>query len=153
MISKACIDLIKEFEGFREEAYLCPAGRWTIGYGTTRLWNGARIKAGDKITESKAENELLKSIEQLQRYITDTINVKFNENQLSALTSFVYNIGQGNFSSSTLSIYLHAENWEKAADQFPLWKYITNPRTGKKTVSEGLIKRREKERDLFLLPI
>ena len=27
--------LVKTFEGFRADAYKCPAGVWTIGYGHT----------------------------------------------------------------------------------------------------------------------
>jgi lysozyme len=30
------IELIKHFEGFKRAPYLCPAGVWTIGYGTTQ---------------------------------------------------------------------------------------------------------------------
>lgn len=30
-INKATVDLVKEFEGFRSEAYLDPVGIWTIG--------------------------------------------------------------------------------------------------------------------------
>ena len=48
-VSKDCVDLVKTFEGFRSEAYKCPAGIWTIGYGETK-----GVKQGDTISEFEA---------------------------------------------------------------------------------------------------
>lgn len=42
-------NLIKAFEGYRSEAYLCPAGKWTIGYGHT-----SGVKEGDTCTKEQA---------------------------------------------------------------------------------------------------
>jgi lysozyme len=55
-ISSKGLDLIKEFEGLRLEAHLCPAKVISIGYGTTRYPDGQAIKWGDKITEQQAES-------------------------------------------------------------------------------------------------
>ena len=49
-VSQKGIDLIKKYEGLRLEAYLCPAGVWTIGYGHT-----AGVGKGMKITAEQAE--------------------------------------------------------------------------------------------------
>ena len=48
-------ELIKEFEGFRSQAYQCPAGQWTIGYGSTTYEDGTKVKEGDTINEADAE--------------------------------------------------------------------------------------------------
>jgi GH24 family phage-related lysozyme (muramidase) len=53
------INLIKEFEGYKDKSYLCVASKWTIGFGST-MWNdGKPVKQGEKITMQGAENLLL----------------------------------------------------------------------------------------------
>ena len=53
-ISKTGLKLIQKFEGFRQNAYLCPANVWTIGFGATKWMNGDAVKKGEKITASDA---------------------------------------------------------------------------------------------------
>ena len=55
--SQACVDLVKEFEGFRSEAYLCPAGVWTVGYGTTE-----NVHPGDVVNRQEAEELLMNDL-------------------------------------------------------------------------------------------
>ena len=62
-ITKPGIYLIKEFEVFSAKAYKDSVGIWTIGYGTTRYPGGANVKAGDTITEQRAEQYLKQHIE------------------------------------------------------------------------------------------
>lgn len=56
----AGIDLIKEFEGCKLNAYKCPAGVWTIGYGTTN-----RVKEGDSVSQEQANRLLNLDVEQV----------------------------------------------------------------------------------------
>lgn len=137
--SKAALDLIKEYEGFRDEAYKDLVGRWTIGYGTTE-----GVTSGLKINVSLAEKLLEFDVETLAQKIEKLIRVPITQNQFDALVSFTYNLGLENFTSSTLLKKLNAKDYGGAADEFLLWDHAS----GK--VIKGLHTRREKERALFL---
>ena len=139
----AAVKLIKQFEGFRSIAYKCPAGVWTIGYGSTSI-DGVKVKQGDTITEQAALDDVYKRLNEIDKQITATVRVPLNSNQLNALLDFVYNLGVGNFRSSTLLKKLNDSDYRGAAEQLLRW----NKSGGK--VLAGLTKRREAERDLFL---
>ena len=139
-ISQNGINLIKQFEGCRLEAYKCPAGVWTIGYGHT----GSDVYKGLTITQEKAESLLKSDLIVHCNSVSKLVKVKLNQNQFDALVSFEYNVGYGNFSSSTLLKLLNKGDYAGAAGQFERWVY-----TGGK-VLEGLKKRRKAEKELFL---
>ena len=56
--SQRCIDLIKQFEGFYANAYLCPASVVTIGFGSTMWADGRKVKLGEVISMENAEKLL-----------------------------------------------------------------------------------------------
>ena len=88
--------IIKEFEGLRLKAYLCPAGVWTIGYGNTK-----GIKQGMKIDQATADRLLDIDIVDVARSIRKLVKVDLNDNQAQALVSFIFNVGAGAFEKST----------------------------------------------------
>lgn len=143
-ITDACVSLVRNFEGLRTTAYRCPAGVWTIGYGHTE-----GVKEGDVITEARAA-ELLTS--ELQSFAADlsavleNAGVAVSQNEFDALTSFTYNVGMGNFLTSTLFKRLKAGDHAAAASELLKWN-----RAGGK-VLDGLKRRREAERRLFITP-
>ena len=137
---KNCIDLIKKFEGLRLESYKCPAGLWTIGYGNTQWENGIKVKENQVIDIQRAEKLLIYWV---NKY-ADRINLKVNQNQFDALVSFAYNVGIGNFDSSTLKKKVIANpNDPSIRDEFMKW---VNSR-GKQL--PGLVKRRKEESNLY----
>lgn len=131
--------LIKKFEGLKLESYKCSAGVWTIGYGHT-----SNVKRSDKITKDEAENLLQNDLIYFESAICDFVKVPLNQNQFDALVSFVFNIGVGAFSTSTMLKFINANHFPLAAGQFDRWVYAK----GKKL--EGLVKRRKEEKELFL---
>ena len=133
------INLIKQFEGLRLEAYQCAAGVRTIGYGHT---NG--VKQGDKITPGQAEDFLRSDLEKFENAINNLVTAELNQNQFDALVSFVFNIGINAFKQSTMLKFLNNNSFPLAAGQFDRW--IKSD--GK--VLEGLVKRRKAEKELFL---
>jgi lysozyme len=135
--------LIKSFEGFRAIAYICPAGVPTIGYGTTRI-NGSRVKEGMKITSDEAEVFLEQDLKVFEDAINHNVLVEINQNQFDALVSFVYNVGIANFKKSTLLKKLNKGDYEEASNQLLRWT-----RAGGKVLN-GLVRRREAEKELFL---
>ena len=132
------INLIKEFEGCKLTAYLCPAGVWTIGYGHTD-----KVKKGDKISQDKAE-ELLK--QDLAKYeeALNSYGFVLDQNKFDALISFMFNIGISAFRTSTMFKYLRNNHYVAASEQFNKWVYVNH------RPSKGLERRREAEKALFL---
>lgn len=135
------INLIKQFEGFEDKAYLCPAKKWTIGFGST-FWNdGKKVKEGEKITMKGAENLLLWDLSKRVK-VLEGLNI--NQNQIDSLCSFIYNIGIGAFNKSTM-LKLIKENPSnpKIKDEFIKWR-----NKGSK-FENGLRRRREAEANLY----
>ena len=132
------IALIKEFEGLRLKAYLCPGGVWTIGYGHT-----AGVKPGMVISEAQAEEYLKADLIAFERYLNG-LGLALNQNQFDALVSFIYNVGTGNFSNSTLLRKVRANPQENSImDEFLRWVY------SKGRVLPGLQRRRLAEMKLY----
>ena len=132
------IALIKEFEGLRLKAYLCPGGVWTIGYGLT-----AGVKPGMVISEAQAEEYLKADLIAFERYLNG-LGLVINQNQFDALVSFIYNVGTGNFYSSTLLRKVRANPQDNSImDEFLRWVY------SKGRVLPGLQRRRLAEMKLY----
>lgn len=139
-ISAKGVSLVAKYEGCRLEAYKCPAGVWTIGYGHT-----AGVNPGDRLPSQDAAKALLeKDLEKYAGYVNSCVQkgqicFKLTQNQFDALTSFTYNCGAGN-----LKKLVEGRDANAIADK--LLQY--NKGGGK--VLAGLTKRREEERALFL---
>jgi lysozyme len=132
------IDLIKHFEGCELEAYKCPAGVWTIGYGHIK-----GVKEGMTITEVQAEEMLKSELNEYEGYINNLVTAELNQNQFDAMVSWVYNLGGGNLKASTLLKVLNEGDYAGVPAQMMRW----NKAGGK--VLEGLTRRRQAEADLF----
>lgn len=130
--------LIKKFEGCELEAYKCPAGVWTIGFGFTK-----DVKEGDVWSQSHAEEMLNIELEEYEEYVTDLVDVPLNENQFSSLVAWCYNLGPTNLVQSTLLLKLNAGLYEDVPHEIKRW----NKANGE--VLEGLVRRREAEALLF----
>ena len=132
------LDIVKEAEGLRLSAYLCPAGIPTIGYGHTK-----GVKLGDTCTREQAEEWLEKDFFMAKQDVKAVVRVPLSENQLDALASFVFNLGVRKLTQSTLLKKLNAGDYSGAAAEFDKWVFAG------KVKLNGLIKRRAKERKLF----
>ena len=147
-ISKVGLDLIKSFEGCQLKAYRCPAGVWTIGWGTTEPVNGTKPHEGMRITQSQADQLL---VDHLQTYenAVNRLGVPLNQNQFDALVSFCYNLGPGIFKGNLLNA-IKSSQWSNVAAQMLLYnKARVN---GKLTELKGLTRRRQAESELLLKP-
>lgn len=139
-INQKGLNLIRDFEGLRLLAYKDPVGILTIGYGHT----GDDVKEGQRITSYGADLLLLQDIERFEREVERLVKVPLTDNQFSALVCFVYNIGVGNFTKSTLLKCVNEKRFIDASNEFLRW----NKAGGQ--VLPGLSRRREAERELFL---
>lgn len=134
--------LIIHYEDKRNKAYLCPAGKWTIGIGHTN-----NVKEGDIATEEQIEQYFYNDIVTFEGQIND-LHLKITQPQFDALVSLVFNIGIGNFKSSTLykKIKLYSNDPE-IRYQFSRWnKGMVN---GVLKELPGLTKRRASEAEMY----
>lgn len=132
---QAGIDLIKKYEGCRLDAYKCPAGVWTIGYGHT-----GDVKPDQRITQAQAETILIADLEKFEKKVNIYYSrYRWTQNEFDALVSFAFNLG----SIDQLTAG-GTRNREVIAEKMLLY----NKAAGK--VLPGLTRRRSEERALFL---
>lgn len=133
-------ELIKEFEGVKYQAYKCPAGIWTIGYGSTSYPDGTQVRENDTIKEDYAEimlnDYLIKYVDPLIAKIPYRLTV----HQKEALESLIYNVGPNAFLRSKLYKAIMEKDWPTV---FKEWDF------GYKQ-AKGLVKRRAKELYYFI---
>lgn len=133
--SQTGIDLIKKFEGCRLDAYKCPAGVWTIGYGHT-----AGVSGGQKISPAQAEAYLRADLEKYEKKVEKyNATYRWTQNEFDAMVSFAYNLG---------SIDKLTADGTRAKSVIAEKMLLYNKAGGK--VLAGLTKRRQAERTLFL---
>lgn len=142
-VCRAAVELVKSFEGLRLAAYICPAGKPTIGYGHTQ-----GVTIGDHITEEQAENYLQNDLNTAGKAVERLVTVALSDGQFGALASFVFNLGEGNLKASTLLKELNVGDYAGAAGEFDKWVKATV--NGEKVTLPGLVKRRKAEKELFM---
>lgn len=132
---QAGIELIKRYEGCRLEAYKCPAGVWTIGYGHT-----GDVQPGQKITQAQAETILIADLEKFEKKVNIFYNkYRWTQNEFDALVSFAFNLG---------SIDQLTAGGTRSREVIAEKMLLYNKAAGK--VLPGLTRRRQEERALFL---
>ena len=145
-ISNSGLDLIKQFEGLSLKPYLDAVNIPTIGFGSTYYEDGTKVTLKDKPITGERATELLEFIanKTFSENINKVVKVPLNQNQFDALVSFSYNMGNKNFNWSTLLKKLNLYDYGGASSEFGRWSQAN----GK--ILNGLVLRRQKERELFL---
>ena len=148
--SRSALEAIIVYEGLKLKAYKCPAGIWTIGIGHTGTVNGQTIQEKMVITEAEAMELLQEDVAKIDKYLNSQPFCKrLTQCQYDALTSFIFNVGQRAFETSTMRKKLCLNEPDKdVAAEFGRWVYGTA--NGKKVILPGLVKRRRKEAAMFL---
>lgn len=140
------LEIVKSFEGLSLKAYPDPGTGgepWTIGYGHTSAAGPPNVYQGLSITRTEAEDTLKRDLNQYEKTVASSVTRTANSNQFSAMVSFTFNVGPGNFQSSTLLKKHNAGDFAGASDEFLRWVYAG----GK--VMPGLERRRKSERALY----
>ena len=145
-------ELCRRFEGFSAKPYLCPAGVWTIGYGSTYYAYGDKVTKDDPSIDREYAERLLMhelvhtyapgAIRQCPILLTVAIKDK-DWGKLNAIVDFCYNLGVGRLQTSTLKRKINQQDWDGAIEQLKLWV-----RGGGK-VLRGLVIRRDAEAALM----
>lgn len=144
-LSNKGLQLIKQFESFKSNAYLCPSGVPTIGYGSTYYIGGKKVKLSDPpISEQQAEILLKNNLITFEKGVDSYTRDDINQNQFDALCVFAYNAGMNALKTSTLLKKVNANpNDQSIRLEFMKWVY------GNGEKLPGLIKRREQEANLY----
>lgn len=151
-VTELALDLIKRKEGLVLSAYLCPAGKWTIGYGHT----GPEVHRGQTITQAEAGELLRKDVAAFERDVTEILaGAPTKQCQFDALVVLAYNIGSDldadniveGLGDSTLMRKHKAGDYAGAAAEFAKWNKARV--RGRLTVLPGLTKRRAEEARMY----
>jgi lysozyme len=143
-LNKEGIKLMHDFEDCKLEAYLCPAKKWTIGWGNTFYEDGKPVKQGDKITQERADQLFMIIAEDFAKRVRTLVKKTLTENQFSAIVCFTYNVGVANLSKSTLLKKVNVNPLDQSIkDEFMKWNKVA----GK--VLNGLTRRRKAEAELY----
>lgn len=148
-LSDKGFEMLAVFEGFRSKPYRDSVGVPTIGYGNTYYLDGKKVKMSDPpISKDEAKKLKMAVIDKdfapvVNKLLEQQIkNGQITQNMFDALISLVYNIGVGALAKSSVIKHLQNGNKQQAGEAFLLWK-----NAGGKPI---LLKRRRKERDVFL---
>ena len=137
--SEVLIEKVKEFEGFRRDAYRDEAGVLTIGYGHT----GKDVREGDRLTTYGAEQLLMIDLQEHEAAVR-RLHVARTQGQFDALVSFSFNVGIGRLHrSSLLKVIRNGGSKAQIQREFKRWVYGGGKRL------PGLVKRREWEAKRF----
>jgi lysozyme len=138
-VGPLALELIRHFEGCKLTAYKCPAGIWTVGYGST----GPNIDGGTKWTQVQADADLERRLGTEFAPAVREAAGDATPSQFGAMVALAYNIGCGAFRKSSVARFHKSGNGAAAADAFLLW----NKARG--VVLPGLTRRRKAERALY----
>lgn len=142
------LKLIQQFEGLRLDAYLCPVGVATIGWGNTRYSDGRPVKLGDKINRVEADMLLRREVDRIADKLRTTVPrwQELQDHQKSALISFAYNLGANFYGTAgfeTITAKLRDGKWDEVPAALLLYR---NPGS---SFEAGLKRRREAEGKLW----
>ena len=137
--SKNGLSLTGSFEGARLTAYQDQVGVWTIGYGHT----GPEVHNGLTITQDQANQLLMQDVASAASAVNRLVMIALTQDEFDALVDFTFNVGTGNFASSTLLRDLNSSNFADAATQFERWDHAGGG------IVAGLLRRRQAEAALF----
>ena len=148
-VSQDCVELVKKFEGLHKvkddglvHSYRCPAGKWTLGFGATK-----GIRSGMTCTVAEAEQRLKDDLDEHGKIVKRLVNVPLSQGQYDALVSFVFNVGGGNFKSSTALKRLNSGLYDDVPEQLQRWNKARVD--GKLQPLRGLTRRRAAEAAIF----
>ncbi len=141
--SDKCFELIKRFESCKLEAYVCPSGLTTIGWGHT----GPDVKLGMTIDQETADRLLENDVERFAQEVRSSVKTPLSQGQFDALVSFAFNCK--GWKTSTLVKLINQGKVEEASREFPKWVYGRDGK-GRPIALGGLVSRRVAEKSLFV---
>ena len=144
-VSRAALELIERFEGYRRKAARLADGRWTIGYGHTLT-----AREGAEVSLADAEALLLYDVRPVAAAVNEWTYTPLSQNQFDALVAFAFNVGIDNFRRSSVLRRINEGALIQAAGALEMWRKADFE--GERIVVDALVRRRAAEKALFLTP-
>jgi lysozyme len=138
---------IAQFEGFGPELHNDPVGHCTIGFG--HLVHRGRCNGSEPVefkrglSEAQALALLAQDLSGAAADVNRLVQVSLAQPQFDALVSFVFNVGQGNFASSTFLRTLNQGDFASVPAQLNRFVFASGQKL------PGLVRRRAAEGKLF----
>ena len=132
--------LVAPREGKVNTAYLDPVGIWTVCYGNT----GKEAKKGNTYTDEQCLDQMAEDLASHDKQMMNLIRVPLTDYQHAAFLSFTYNVGVGNFKSSTMLRKLNSKDYNGACQELVKWIYAKGQKLN------GLVNRRQDELKMCL---
>lgn len=133
-------------EGCRAKAYQCIADVWTIGLG-----HASGVKQGDKATNEQVAQYFVKDVATAEKVVKKHITQTPSQAEYDMMVSFVFNLGAGNFQTSTLLRKFNQGDNLGACKQYPRWVYVNGKDCRiEESDCPGIPKRRDKEMNICL---
>jgi lysozyme len=148
--SDLCLNVIKHFESLKLQAYKCPAGILTIGWGHT-----AGVHSGMSITEAEALELLREDVADAEKAVRDRVKVPLSQGEFDGLVSFVFNIKRSKWDPRHCTLLRKLNEGDYTAPAGPMWGFAVwnkgkDPKTGELRGLPGLTRRRQAELALYL---
>ena len=138
-------ELVAQFEGCKLEAYLCPSGVPTIGWGSTTYADGSKVKLGDKLTQQDADILFKLKLDEFRTQVVRVVPGTLPAGAVDALTSFAFNCGTGALMRSTLLKKIKNNKLDLKGIKGEFMKWTKS--NGKEL--PGLVRRRRAEYDMY----
>ncbi len=139
------LSIVAEFEGCRLNAYKCPAGVWTIGYGHT----GRDVVEGMTITPAEALTLLADDLKKHAALMASELaGLNLPAQKFEALISLSYNIGSLKAKAPTLLRKVR-NNPADPSIREEFMRHVNARVNGKLQPLPGLVRRRKREADLY----
>ena len=145
-VSESGLRHIANEEGCRLKPYQCSANVWTVGLGHTQ---GVTQKT--RLTEQQVAEYFVKDIAAAERVVNKHLSQTPTQGEYDMMVSFVYNLGAGNFTRSTLLKKFNQGDSVGACNEYPRWVFVNGKDCRlKQSNCAGIPKRRSIERDVCL---
>lgn len=141
--SRKGVEFIAQWEGFSATAYMDANDGWTIGYGHL-IVPGEEHLINATLTKAQALELKKKDLGVAEAAVRGQVSAPLNQSQFDALVSLIYNIGSGNFSSSTVKQRINSyDTKERISEAWQRW----NKDDGH--FVQGLANRRKAEVEMY----
>ncbi len=140
--SQAGLSHIANLEGCRNQTYQCSAGTWTNGIGHT-----LNVSKNERVTNEQVAENFIYDVSHAERVVSKYLHVEVTQPQFDVLVSFVFNLGETNFRTSTMLRKFNNQDTISACNELMRWVFVSGKNCNEKESNcYGIVKRRTAEK-------